>query len=234
MRTARAPRPGHRTFALLLKRVEHGESDLVVALFTERLGRVSALARGARKSQKRFGGALEPFHTLDVDMEEPGSGELFALRGATLGATRLVLTANLERMDAAGRALGWLRAATPARNPEPGVWRAIVTLLDRLNAPGPVDPRLVLAEQGLALLSAFGWGLELERCVRCGRPCEPGRAALVDAERGGLVCRACGGARLRLGGAARARFAAGALVPEDVDVAVDLVERALRAHVGTA
>ena len=37
---------------------------------------------------------------------------------------------------------------------------------------------------------------------------------------------------VRLGGAARARVAAGALLPEDVDVTLDLVERALRAHVG--
>ncbi|HEX3593620.1 MAG TPA: DNA repair protein RecO [Polyangiaceae bacterium] len=232
MSRTRASRPSHRTRAFLLRRTEHGEADLVLALFTESLGRIPALGRGARRSQKRFGGALEPFHTLLIDVDEPGSGELFLLREATIATMRLTLTSDLARMDAAGRALSWVRTAAPPRHDEPGVWTVIERLMDRLDAAGAASPRQVLAEEGLRLLAAFGWGLEMSRCVRCGRVCEPGRTAMVDADRGGLVCRACGGARFRLGGAARARVAAGALLPEDVDVTLDLVERALRAHVG--
>lgn len=232
MSRARASRPSHLTSALLLRRVEHGESDLVVSLFTKDLGKLSALARGARKSRKRFGGALEPFQTLRVQLDEPLAGELFTLREATIEKPRLSLTANLDAMDAAGRALGWVRSGAPLRTKEPGVWDAVTTLLDRLDDNRVASPRLALAEQGLRLLSAFGWGLDLERCVRCGRPCEAGRSAMIDPARGGLVCRQCGGASVKLGGAARARIASVALSPEDVDVALGLVERALAAHAG--
>jgi DNA repair protein RecO (recombination protein O) len=232
VRGARKARTSQKTSALLLRRVEHGESDLVLALFTESEGRVSALARGARKSQKRFGGALEPFHTLRVELDDPSSGELHAVREAAIETPRLALTTKLDRMDAAGHALGWVRLGAPPRIAEPAVWKAIVTLLDRLDAPGDVNARLVLAEQGLALLGAFGWGLDLERCVRCGKPCQPGKAAMVDPLKGGLVCRSCGGAHLRLVGAARGRIAAARLEAPDVDVTIDMVERALRAHAG--
>jgi len=235
VRGAREARPSKKARALLLRRVEHGESDLVVSLFTDSLGRISALARAARKSRKRFGGALEAFHTLAVDVDEPRSGgELHHLREATIETPRLHLTADLARMDAAGRALTWVRSAAPPRHAEPDVWRAIIGLLDRLDRPDAVDVKLVLAEQGLRLLAAFGWALDLERCVRCGKPCEPKQAAMIDPARGGLVCRACGGARLRISGAARARIAAGALSPEDVDLALDLVERALATHAGVS
>ena len=216
----------------MLRRTEHGDSDLVLSLFSESLGRISALGRGARRSRKRFGGALEPFHTLLLEVDEPAGGELFLLREASIATLRPTLTGDLSRMDAAGRALSWVRVAAPPRTEEPAVWTTLERLLERLDEPSTTSPRLVLAEEGLRLLSAFGWGLELSRCVRCGKECEPGRTAMVDPERGGLVCRACGGARFRLVGAARARLAAGALSPEDVDVALDLIERALRAHVG--
>jgi DNA repair protein RecO (recombination protein O) len=229
-RAVRSRRATIATRALLLRRTEHGDTDLVLALFTEREGRVSALARSARRSQKRFGGALEPFHTLAVEMDEPGSGELHHLRSATLETPRLRLTADLARMDAAGRALSWVRAAAPPRIAEPAIWKALTRLLDRLDAEDVPFPRLLLAEGGLSLLSALGWGLDLERCVSCGKPCEAARTALVDAARGGLVCRACGGARLRLSGATRARLAAVQLEPADVDVTLDLVERTLKAH----
>jgi DNA repair protein RecO (recombination protein O) len=219
---------------LLLRRVEHGETDLILSLFTQSLGRVSALARGARKSARRFAGALEPFHTLRIDFDEPTGGDLLHLREAALESPRVTLTSHLDRMDAAGRALGWVRVASPPRTAEPEVWKEITVLLDRLNEDGRVNPRLVLAEQGLRLLGAFGWGLDLERCVTCGKPCEKGRAAYVDPVRGGLVCRSCGSARMKLSGAARERLATWSLAPEDVETALDLVERTLKAHAGTA
>ncbi|HVU01292.1 MAG TPA: DNA repair protein RecO [Polyangiaceae bacterium] len=232
MRGARAARPHTSTRALLLRRVEHGESDLVLALFTEKAGRVSALARAARKSRKRFGGSLEAFHTLAVELDEPTSGELHQLREATLAVVRHRLTADLARMDAAGRALAWLRSAAPPRHPEPELWNVVTRLLDRLDSESAPPPKLVLAEEGLRFLAALGWGLTLGSCVRCGKPCEPGKAAMIDPVRGGLVCRACGGARFRVSGAARARLAKAELAPPDVDLALDLVERALAAHAG--
>ena len=48
---------------------------MIVTLFTEELGKIAALARGARKSSRRFAGALEPMHTLRVTLDErPGAG----------------------------------------------------------------------------------------------------------------------------------------------------------------
>lgn len=229
----------HETSALLLRRVGYAEADLVLNLFTERLGRVACLARGARKSQRRFGGSLEPLHTLRVRLDERAGAELMTLKESAIARPRHHLTGDLDRMDAAGRALGWVRRAAPPRTPEPEVWRELTRLLDRLDDPGdPRPPRLHLAEQGLRLLGAFGWGLDLESCVRCGRPCEPHRAAMIAPALGGLVCRACGGARLCLDAPARLRIAAAAagrapaLDAGDVEQALELVEQTLRSHAG--
>jgi DNA repair protein RecO (recombination protein O) len=227
------------TRAVVLRRVEYGESDLVVTLLTEELGRVSALARGARNSRKRFGGSLEPLHTLAVRIDDRPGAELCVLSESSIDVARTRLCVDLDKMQAAGRALGWVRRAAPPRTPEPEAWHVLIEFLDRLDHPeDDRAPGLHLTELGLRLLGAVGWALELQRCVSCGKPCGDGRAAMVDASRGGLVCRGCGGGRLRLGGAARermvraARGESGALKDEDVSVALDLVERALRAHMG--
>jgi DNA repair protein RecO (recombination protein O) len=226
------------TRALLLRRVDYAESDLVITLFTEQLGRISALARGARKSQRRFGGAIEPMHTLGMRLDERSGAELLTLREASIEIARRRLVGDLDRMTAAGRALGWLRRAAPARTPEPEVWRVISDLLDRLDdGADALPPRLHLGEVGLRLLLAFGWGMDFERCVRCGKSCEPDRPALLDPARGGLVCRACGGARLRLEGGVRDRLARAArgearIDPTDVDTALAIAESALKAHAG--
>jgi len=228
------------TRALLLKRVEYGEADLVLTLFTERYGRVSALARGARKSTRRFSGALEPMHTLELGLEERPKSELFMLREAQIAVPRGGLVESLSRLEAAGRALSWVRRAAPPRTPEPALWLAIEELLDRLaTRDATLEPKRLLAAAGLRILTTLGWGLDLERCVRCGKECPPGQIALVDPTHGGLVCRACGGARVRLDGPTRARLAGaaqagdpGPLAADDAELALTLVEAVLRAHAG--
>ena len=232
---------GVRTFdtrALLLRRVSYAESDLVITFLTEELGRVSALARGARRSQRRFGGCLEPIHTLRIRFDERTGSELVLLREAKIERPRSGAIESLSRLQAAGRALNWVRRSAPARTPEPELWLALEALLDRVAESEQHEPLTNLAEFGLQLLTALGWGLDFERCVRCGKQCGRGQAAMLDPTRGGLVCTACGGARLRLDGAERehllqtAAGAHGALTETDVAVALDLIDEAMRAHAG--
>lgn len=227
------------TEALLLRRVDYGESDLVLTLLTQKLGKVSALARGARRSQKRFGSALEPMHTLAVELDERPGAELFTLLEARLHVPRATILRSLSAMAAAGKALGWVRRAAPPRTPEPAPYALLTTLLDRLDAAPEAEAcGVALAEAGLHLLTELGWGIDFERCVRCGRQAAPAQSASVDAARGGLVCRSCGGARLRLSAEGRRRLGQaaagemGQLTPDDSAAALDLVEAALGAHAG--
>ncbi len=97
-------------------------------------------------------------------------------------------------------------------------------------------PRARLAATGLELLSAFGWGIEFERCVSCGKAPAEGQAAAVDAARGGLICRDCGGARRRLSGSERILMqravTGGTLNDDSAALALELVEQALKTHGG--
>ena len=229
--------PARVAHALLLRRVEYGESDLVVTLLTDTIGRVSALARGARKSVKRFGGVIEPMHTLQIAYDDRSGAELVVLREAKLFCARPFLVTSLERMQAAGQALNWVRKAAPPRTPEPEVWSAMERLLDQLgDAEDSVSPRARLAATGLQLLAAFGWGIDFGRCVSCGKAPAEGQAAAVDAARGGLVCRDCGGARRRLSGSQRIALeravSGGTLNDDDAPLALELVELALKTHGG--
>ncbi|AKT42300.1 DNA repair protein RecO [Chondromyces crocatus] len=234
-----------QTLALLLRAVPIGEADLVVTFFTEERGLLAALARGARRSAKRFVG-LEPMHLLRLALDERPGAELGVLSEASIEHPRLHLTSNLARLEAAGRALRWVRDIAPAHTAEPEVWRELNRLLDELDeAPrrGPAEadapalpPDAALVTTGLRLLGAFGWGLDLSRCVSCGRACAQGTSALADPARGGLVCRACGGGRLLLRAELRERLAAiaeggeGTIPLDDLRTAFDLVEGALTAH----
>jgi DNA repair protein RecO (recombination protein O) len=224
--------------ALLVRSVPYGESDVIATFFTRDHGKLSAIVRGARKSTKRFGGALEPIHGLMLSLEDKGK-ELCVLKEARILRPRTGIASNLEAMEAAGQALRWVRHVCPARTPEPAAWRSLEDLLEALDAEGPrsaVESRRHLAIFGLRLLTDIGYALELDRCIRCGRVCPEGRSAFVDASGGGIVCTGCGGARRTISGELRAlaaRAQRGEAVTLSWEVAkevIDMAEEAMAAH----
>lgn len=226
-----------RTRAYVLSRVAYGEADLVVHLFTEELGRIPALARGARRSQKRFGGALEPIHTLSIDVSEKPGSDLSTLHEARLVTPRTAITTSLEALEVAGKALAWLRRCAPTHTAEPKPFRALEEFLDELDQ-GRIEttPNGHLAAFGLRLLDGLGFGLCLDRCIGCDKLCPPNTSSLVNPERGGLVCRACGGGPIKVDAACRqalsqaSRGEIHAIAPEWTPLTIRIVERALGAH----
>lgn len=234
----RAPQATTETLALVLGRTLYGDADLIVQLFTEEHGRLSALARGARKSQKRFGGSLEPMHTMNVEMVPTSRSELHTLRGSHIHQARPLLLSHLKLMTAAGRTLSWTKRATSAHVVEPLLWASLNQTLDQLAQSDPDDADDLTAGFGLRLLELMGWGINFLRCVSCGKNCPEQRPAWLNPERGGLVCRSCGGGPFQVAGIDRLalhRVAQGADAKTPHAAAaltIKIVERALGAHMG--
>jgi DNA repair protein RecO (recombination protein O) len=230
--------------ALVARTVAYGESDVIVTLLTKTDGKLSALVRGGRKSARRVGGALEPFHTVHVYVDDRG-GDLGTLREARIVRVRANIVSTLGAMEAAGLAMRWARHLFPPRHAEPRAWATLHALLDALDA-GACPPRVALASAALRLLADVGYALDLERCVKCGKPCPPGRVAQVDAARGGLVCHACGGARRMLSPELRAVAIAAQrgetphetphetseMTSAQADALLEMVDDAMAAHTG--
>ena len=70
-----------KTEAVVLRSMRYGEADRILHLYTPNRGRVSAIAKGVRRARSRFGGRLEPFFRLNIELHE-GRGELLTVTGA--------------------------------------------------------------------------------------------------------------------------------------------------------
>jgi DNA repair protein RecO (recombination protein O) len=234
--------------ALLVRSVPYGESDLVATFVTAEEGKVAAIVRGGRRSAKRFGGALEPIHTVRVRIDDKrgGGGDLGVLREAQLVKVRGRVATDLDALECAGIALRWARALIPARTSEELAWATLIGFLDALDdgIGSQVSARMLLAVTAIRLLGDVGYGLELDRCVGCQKPCPEGKPAYLDVRRGGLVCTACGGARRRIDAEVRqaallaqraddmrAAFLELAISERTAKVLLELVHETLAAHV---
>jgi DNA repair protein RecO (recombination protein O) len=190
---------GVSTAAFVLRAVDLRESDRLLTLLTEKLGKVSAVARGARTSRKRFGGALEPFALIEVLLEQGrGRESLFALSEAALVDAHAGLSSDLERLGAAAFVLELAREVTPEHEPDTRLFGILAEALSLLSSEGACATRSLAAAAGLAVLASAGLGVGADRCTACGKKVPPNRRACFDPRRGGVVCTACGGGPILL------------------------------------
>lgn len=94
-----------RSHAIVLKRIAYGEADLIVTFFTRERGRMSGIARSAKKSMRRFGGAFEPGTLAEVSYNEKRGAHLANLCEARVLRPVLGVVKSLSRIEAMTRAV---------------------------------------------------------------------------------------------------------------------------------
>jgi DNA repair protein RecO (recombination protein O) len=229
--------PEFRTRAIVLRTFDHGESDRLVHLYTEALGRVSALAKGARRSRRRFPGTLEIFTILDARIVEPPRASLLRLEGARLERPFEGLVNDLGRYAVACQLVEVLDRLTGEHESNPELFQFAVGVLDVLAAevPDRLLALLVLTKTlahlgyrpqllhcgvcGSVIGAHLGYRPQLLHCGVCGSVIGPSGGQVGFAPRhGGAVCRVCCGAE-------EARVPAGLLRAVEEGIRTPLRER---------
>lgn len=176
--------PEHRTRGLVLRTFDQGESDRLLHLYTAGLGRVSAIAKGARRSRRRFPGTLEIFSLLDVQLVDPPRASLMRLDGASLVRGFPGLVADLGRYAIACQLLEILDRFTGEGEASPELFDFAVGVLGVVEAEVP--DRLLALLVRTKTLCRMGYRPQLTGCALCGGP--PAAFAPRD---GGALCSRC-------------------------------------------
>lgn len=177
---------GERTEAVVLNRSTLGEGDLVVELFTERWGRIYAVAKGGRKSRRRFMNRLEPFGHIQGIFAGRKRGFML-IEGADITGSLFRLTDDLKKTLYAYYAVELVHLLTPLWDPHPEVLRLLVRFFRFLEGDEVSEEHLRFLE--LKMLSLLGYRPRVERCVRCGD--RPEQGGWFSLRLGGILCQRC-------------------------------------------
>lgn len=144
--------------AIVLRLTDYGEADRIVTLFTLEQGKLQGVARGAKRSRKRFAGALEPFAHLKLQLHL-GTG-LVTLSSADIVGIFPGIRSDLTKIGCAAYACELVERLTPDEEPNPRLFRLLYCYLERLDQvpPSPSDRRFFAVN----LLKILGYQPELQ------------------------------------------------------------------------
>lgn len=209
--------PTITTRALLARVVDYRETDRICDLLCETEGRIPVIARGARRSRKRFGGALSLFvlgeATIRTSSRTSGGGMATLERFDCLEDMAPALTGDVVAVAHGSYILELARELWPEAQPDPASFRLVSDALRALAAGAP-SPALLRCYE-LRLLESVGLAPSLVRCVGCGRAPDHEERVTFNIHRGGIVCSRCKGQGKILDPAVRLKLSKLARAPLD-------------------
>lgn len=217
-----------RTDAVILRAIDYSESSKILTLLSPAHGRVSVIAKGAKRPKSPFAGGIEPLAQVVAVYADKESREVQTLSQCDMVEPFAHMKRDLTALGAASYLAEVAGTVAQERHAAPELYRALCLSLALLDHAPALAPGIVL--WGLRrVLDAAGLAPSVERCIVCGGP-PRGAPLYFNPRAGGVTCRSChqaGSRPLTPAGYAALR-AAGAEQPQET-VHLDGVCSALNA-----
>jgi DNA repair protein RecO (recombination protein O) len=177
------------SLAIVLNVTSYGEADKIVTLYSREFGKITSIAKGAKRSRQRFVNKLEPFTCLEISCRPPKNGSLYFLSEAELVNAHLSLRTIYPRYVAATFINELVQRFSGDQDPDPAVFTLLAWAFDSLEQNE--DPSKITSLFLLRLLGICGYQPQLDHCGSCRKSIEQGAQFTLYPGNGTLLCESC-------------------------------------------
>lgn len=189
-----------KTMAIVLRMTDFSETSCVVTLFTREFGKLSALAKGARRPKSPFEAALDVLSVCRVVFLRKSGDTLHLLTEAKLERRFRGASRSLERLYSAYYVVELLGRMTDQMDVHPELYDLATEAifdLDRFPTTGEScensDISMILLRYQMRMLFYLGHAPSLRACVECGQVLEweASKRIPFGLNAGGVLCNRC-------------------------------------------
>ena len=193
------PMPVFRTQAIVIHSIPYGESDRIVTFLTKDFGKIKGIAKGARRSQKRFQNALSLFSLIRlIFFDREGMG-LVRVSSCDIVNSFPNIRDHLQRIYYGEYFLELANEMAGEREVNLEAFELLLSFLADLETTDPREERVRMFE--IRMLSLFGYRPNMKRCDSCKREWEHLQntpSVFFSLEQGSLMCETCSQTRNHL------------------------------------
>jgi DNA repair protein RecO (recombination protein O) len=157
-----------KTEAVVLSKMNYGDSSSIASLFTEHLGKISVIVKGARSPKSKYGRFVDPLNYLSVVLYKKESREIQLLSGADIIEHFPAIKNDISKSAYAFAVAELVKNLLADHEVSRKIFKAIIKILSRLNS-GEEKPEITFGRFFMFFLKEIGYGVQIDNCAVCGR-----------------------------------------------------------------
>ena len=177
----------YKTEGIVLKSMEYEEADKIVTIYTKDYGKITAIAKGVRKTKSKFGSSLEIL-TYSIFLIYKGRN-IDIVSQTEILESFFSTSKEVIRFAFAANCVEIVNKLTEEREKNIGLFNLLKEVLHYLR--GTNDSKLLALSFKWQTMSILGYRPSLNHCCRCNKSTEDQKEMYFNIREGGLVCNNC-------------------------------------------
>jgi len=182
-------RESHKATGFFLKSLNYGESDLIVTFYSREFGKLRGIAKGAKRSKKRFANVFEPFSLTHIIFSRKNRDMLAFIESCDIIDHYAAIRQDLEKTLTASYFMDLADHFSPEGKHNEALFTLLADYLAWLARENVSDAAIRFFE--MRLLKIAGFEPSLSACVRCKTPVTNGASYYFYPNEGGIFCAGC-------------------------------------------
>jgi DNA repair protein RecO (recombination protein O) len=177
----------YKTEGIVLKSMEYKEADKIVTIYTKDYGKITAIAKGVRKTKSKFGSSLEIL-THSIFLIYKGRN-IDIVSQTEILESFFSTSKEVIKFAFAANCVEIVNKLTVEREINIGLFNLLKEVLHYLRETN--DPKLLTLSFKWQTMSILGYRPSLNHCCRCNKSTEDQKEMYFNIREGGLVCNNC-------------------------------------------
>jgi len=169
---------------IIIKTKDYGETHKIVTIFSKRIGKFSAIARGAKKPKSRMAAAAQPF--IYGQFFVYLSKGLSSIQQGEIIESNRVIREDIMKTAYAAYLVELTDKLLDEKVPSPEIFEQLIKTFEWISEHDDVSIPIMMYE--MKLYRAGGFAPTVHQCTNCGEKNAPYSFSMVE---GGLLCSRC-------------------------------------------
>lgn len=177
----------YKTEGIVLKSMEFKEADKIVTIYTKDYGKITAIAKGVRKTKSKFGSSLEIL-TYSIFLIYKGRN-IDIVSQTEILESFFSTSKEVIKFAFAANCVEIVNKLIEEREINIGLFNLLKEVLHYLRRTN--DPKLLALSFKWQTMSILGYRPSLDHCCKCNKSIEDQKEMYFNVREGGLVCNNC-------------------------------------------
>ena len=172
-----------KTEAIVLNKIDYGDSSKIVSLYTKEFGRISAIIKGARSSKSKIGRIVDVMNYIDIILYKKDSRQVQLITQADLILHYTKIKNDLNKLKYASAVLELVYNLTPEGEVNYKIFKGVVRIFSLMESSDE-QTGILLLKFILFFIKETGFELQIDKCMYCGRELDPSKTKYFNFEKG--------------------------------------------------